>query len=63
VTRNAGVGELEVSDAICSTSVPIALSRTASARNGSRMRATELAILVSISRQAAVKPLTIATAC
>nr|GAJ33319.1 hypothetical protein BDOA9_0125150 [Bradyrhizobium sp. DOA9] len=63
VTLKAGADELPVSAAICSTSDPIALSRTASVRNGSRIRATELAMLVSISRQAASKPLTIATAC
>src|SRR3954467_3005723 len=63
VTLNTGTGELPVSAAICSTSDPIALSRTASARNGNNIRATELAILVSISRQAVSKPLTTATAC
>ncbi len=63
VTLNTGTGELPVRAAICSTSDSIALSRTASARKGSKIRATELAMLVSISRQAASNPLTIATAC
>ena len=61
--QGRGTGELHVSAEICSINASMALSRTASARNGCSIRATELAMLVSSSRLAVVQPLTIATAC